>query len=129
MTSSAHPTLQVLALPAMRWFLAARFTLMFARSLVAAMLSYHVFVVTDSYAALGLLGLVEFIPVIPSSLVAGVVADRFDRRRILLISAAVSLLGAGLLAVVTRQDPDAVPAVLVLAFALAIVMGFRAARQ
>jgi MFS family permease len=123
-TSSVHPTLQVLALPAMRWFLAARFTLMFARSLVAAMLSYHVFVVTDSYAALGLLGLVEFIPVIPSSLVAGVVADRFDRRTILLISAGVSLLGAGLLAALTWKDPEAVPGVLMLAFALAIVMGF-----
>ena len=69
----------------MRWFLASRFSLMFARSLVAATLSYHVFIVTDSYAALGVLGLVEFFPVIPSSLVAGVVADRFDRKKILIV--------------------------------------------
>lgn len=124
MSSPLHPTLQVLSLPAMRWFLASRFTLMFARSLVAATLSYHIFVVTDSYAALGLLGLVEFLPVIPSSLVAGVVADRFDRRRILLICAALSVLGAGLLAWLTQQDPESVSGVLILAFALAIVVGF-----
>jgi MFS family permease len=41
-----------------------------------------------------------------------------------LISASASLVGAGLLAFLTRQDPDAVPAVLGLAFALAIVVGF-----
>ncbi len=108
----------------MRWFLASRFTLMFARSLVAATLSYHVFIVTDSYAALGLLGLVEFFPVIPSSLVAGVVADRFDRKKILVACALASLVGSALLGFLTLQDPDAVTGVLALAFALAIVASF-----
>ncbi|MDG2051229.1 MAG: MFS transporter [Myxococcota bacterium] len=124
MSDSAHPTLQVLAQPAMRWFLAARFSLMFGRSLVAATLSYHVFIVSDSYAALGLLGLVEFLPVIPGSLVAGVVADRYDRRRILIVAAAISLLGTATLAYLTREQMDSMPAILTLALLLALVMSF-----
>ena len=88
---------------------------MFGRSLVAATLSYHVFIVSDSYAALGLLGLVEFLPVIPGSLVAGVVADRYDRRRILIVAAAISLLGTATLAYLTREQMDSMPAILTLA--------------
>ena len=121
---SAHPTRQVLAQPAMRWFLAARFSLMFGRSLVAAMLSYHVFLLTDSYAALGLLGLIEFLPVIPFSLLAGVVADRFDRRWILIISAGGALVATAGLAFLTRQQVDSFPLILLLAATLAISMSF-----
>ena len=121
---SAHPTRQVLAQPAMRWFLAARFSLMFGRSLVAAMLSYHVFLLTDSYAALGLLGLIEFLPVIPFSLLAGVIADRFDRRWILMVSAGSALAATTGLALLTRQQVDSFPLILILAALLAISMSF-----
>ena len=124
MSEAVHPTLQVLAQPAMRWFLAARFSLMFGRSLVAATLSYHVFLITDSYAALGLLGLIEFLPVIPGSLLAGVVADRYDRKRILIASASVSLLGTATLAYLTRSGDDSMPSILMLALLLALVMSF-----
>ena len=66
-----HPTLEVLSLPAARRYVTSRFFSGFARSLVAAMLSYHVYERTGSYAALGLLGLAEFTPVIPLSLLGG----------------------------------------------------------
>ena len=58
------------------------------------MLSYHVFVATGSYAALGLLGLVEFLPVIPVALLGGVFADRFDRRVQLIAASVAALLPA-----------------------------------
>ena len=82
----------------MRRFLLARFADRFARSLVSAMLSYHVFVVTGSYAALGLLGLVEFLPLIPVALLGGLFADRFDRRVQLIAASTAALLGAATLA-------------------------------
>ncbi len=44
---------------------------------MAATLSYHIYDVTGSFAALGILGLVEFLPVIPVSLFGGVAADRY----------------------------------------------------
>lgn len=123
MQESAHPTRQVLALPAVRRFLLARFFGMFGRSLIAAMLSYHIFVITGSYAALGILGLVEFAPVIPVSLFGGVLADRFERRSLLLLAAVASLLVAGVLAVLAFQRPDSVIGLMGVAFVFAIVSG------
>jgi MFS family permease len=119
-----HPTAQVLATPAVRFFLLARFATIFGRSLIAAMLSYHLFVVTDSYAILGLLGLVEFLPVIPVSLLAGVVADRVDRRTLLLNAAFAGLTGSAVLTWIAWQRPESVPALMLVAFALAIVVSF-----
>ena len=121
MTNSRHPTLQVLALPAVRIFLLARFSMLFGRSLIAAMLSYHLFAITDSYAALGLLGLVEFLPVIPVSLLGGALADRFNRKRLLMMTAAGSLVGALFLTSLSLRNPDSVTGLLLAAFGLAVI--------
>lgn len=88
------------------------------------MLSYHVYVVTDSYAALGLLGLTEFLPVIPVSLVAGPFADRFDRRLQVVIAYGAAALFSAILAFQTMGDASDVPWVFGLAFVLAIASGF-----
>lgn len=124
MNQAVHPTRQVLALPAVRLLMTARFSMMFGESLIAAMLSYHLFVVTESYAALGALGLIEFLPVIPSSLLGGVVADRFDRKRILISTAVAAGIGAVALTALGWLHPDSVLGLLALAFLLAIVRGF-----
>ncbi len=121
---NAHPTLQVLALPQVRLLLLARFSTRFARALIAAMLSYHIFVVTESYAALGILGLVEFLPVIPVSLLGGALADRLDRRTLLMLTTCASGCGDMQLAFLGWQRPDSVSALLAVAFGLAIVDGF-----
>ncbi len=90
------------------------------------MLSYHLFIVTESYAALGLLGLIEFLPAIPVSLFGGVLADRFDRR-VLLMSASVSALAGTLaLAWIGAEAPSLVWGLFAMAFLLAIVEGFAA---
>ena len=108
----------------MRRFLLARFADCFARSLVTAMLSYHVFVATESYAALGLLGLVEFLPLIPVALLGGLFADRFDRRALLIVSTAAALLGAATLACLGWQRPDDVPWLFAVALLLSATTGF-----
>jgi MFS family permease len=125
-TRTLHPTLQALAIPNVRWLLASRFSSRLARSLIAAMLAYHVFVATGSYASLGLLGLTEFLPVIPVSLLGGTLADRFDRKRLLVSSHAAALAGAGVLAWFGSQAPDNTAALFVVAFLLAIAEGFAA---
>lgn len=53
---------------------------------------------TDSAWMLGLLSFMQFIPVLPLSLVAGVVADRSDKRRLLLGTQTAFLLQAAALA-------------------------------
>ena len=90
------------------------------------MLSYHVFVATGSYAALGLLGLVEFLPVIPVALLGGVFADRFDRRVQLIAASAAALLGTATLAWLGWQRPEDAPWLFGLAFLLSITTGFSA---
>merc|ERR1712034_243718 len=123
MKRSDHPTLQALALPELRVFLLARFTLLFGRALVAAMLSYHIFDVTGSYAALGLLGLVEFLPVIPVALLGGVFADRFDRRVQLIAASVAALLGTATLAWLGWQRPEDAPWLFAVAFLLSTTTG------
>jgi ENTS family enterobactin (siderophore) exporter len=60
-------------------------------------LPYQVYVLTHSPFLVGLIGLVELVPLIGLSLVGGAIADRMDRRRLLLISqVALVLAGAGL---------------------------------
>lgn len=87
------------------------------------MLSYHVFAVTGSYAALGLLGLVEFLPIIPVALLGGLLADRFDRRGLLMASSVAALLGTAALAWLGWQRPEATPGIFALAFLLSVTTG------
>ena len=97
-----HPTREVLASPGFRVFLVARFCRATAGTLLGATLSWHVFSVRGSALDLGLLGIVEFLPVIPAGLMAGAVADAFDRLRVLRIArGGVALASAGLLATQT----------------------------
>lgn len=57
-------------------------------------INWHVYLLTGSPLALGLLGLVRVVPVIVFSLWGGIVADRRDRRSVLLVSQSVMTLAA-----------------------------------
>ncbi len=59
---------------------------------------------TDSAFWLGLLGFVQFLPVMLFSLWAGMVADHTDRRRLLYLTQGAALLQAALLATVVTTD-------------------------
>jgi MFS family permease len=118
-----HPTRRVVALPNVRFFLTERFFGAFAHSLLHATIAWHLWKASGSYAVLGWLGAVEFAPVIPASLLAGALADAWDRRRIVLIAQAVSAIGAGALCFVTGSAGE-VPLVLAVAFALSLALAF-----
>jgi MFS family permease len=126
MPEGRHPTLEVLAIPAVRLYVVARFFAHFGRSLAAAMLSYHVYDVAGSAAALGVLGLVEFLPVVPVALLGGAVADRFDRRWVMLLSNLGSLAGVTALAWASLGAgvgaPDGAPVGLALLYGAAFVL-------
>jgi len=64
-------------------------------------INWHVYLLTKSAFALGLVGLVRVVPIILCSLVGGVVADAVDRRRLLVATQALMLASAGVLAAVT----------------------------
>jgi len=47
---------------------------------------WHLYLLTNSPLSIGYIGLARFIPLIPASFIAGIVADKYDRRTIMLTS-------------------------------------------
>lgn len=64
-------------------------------------INWHVYLLTKSALALGVVGLVRVVPIILCSLLGGVVADTLDRKRLMLITQSVMMVSAGALAAVT----------------------------
>lgn len=111
-------------MPNVRRFAGSRFLSSLARSILATTIAWHLWKVTGSYAYLGVLGLVEFVPVIPVSLYAGAAADTWDRKRIVLGAQSLTLLIAGALGASQLAGLD-VPAILGAAFVLAATSSFQ----
>ena len=66
-----------------------------------AAINWHIYVLTRSALALGLVGACRAVPIILCSLMGGVVADVVDRRRLMIITQTSMLTCSGLLALVT----------------------------
>ena len=62
-------------------------------------LPFQVYLLTRSSLLVGLIGLAELIPLVALSLVGGALADRLDRRRLLLVAQVEMLLTSAVLAV------------------------------
>ncbi len=61
-------------------------------SITAVALSYQIYTVTQSTAYVGLLGMFQLVPLSISGFIGGSVADRFDRKKIIIISEIVLTL-------------------------------------
>jgi MFS family permease len=85
-------------------------------------INWHVYLLTHSPLALGLVGLVRVVPIILCSLIGGVVADAIDRKRLMIVTQVVMLASAAALAGITASGLDAVwPIYLLTAIASAAV--------
>src|SRR5713226_8418443 len=73
------------------------------RQMLAVAVEWEIYARTHSATALGLVGLVIAIPVVSFSLPAGHLADRFSRKRIILVSQIFSALASVALALVSWQ--------------------------
>ena len=96
-----------------RRFWLARFLAVFATIAMVVLIGYQVYDVAradygmgrrDAAFMLGLLGAAQFVPLMLLTPVAGVAADRFDRRHDVLFANAIDGLIALTLAVATWQD-------------------------
>jgi MFS family permease len=56
------------------------------RQITVVALPFQVFILTDSTLAVGMIGLVEVVPLIASTIAGGAIADRMDRRKLILIT-------------------------------------------
>ena len=71
-------------------------------------INWHVYLLTKSPLALGLVGLFRGVPIIVCSLAGGVIADAVDRRKLLVVTQVVMLMCAGLLAAFTVAGLESV---------------------
>ncbi|MCC6382581.1 MAG: MFS transporter [Dehalococcoidia bacterium] len=100
-----------------------------ATSLQAAV-AWQVYDVSRSTLQLGVLGLVQFAPSLFMTLVAGAVADSYDRKRVVLLAKGGLLAAITTLTVVSAGGPPGLPAVYALVLGVALASAFETpARQ
>ncbi len=97
--SSAKAGRAIFRFPNFRFYVTARFLWGLAMQIQTVAVAWYIYDVTRDAFALGLIGLATFLPTVPLSLITGAVADRYDRRLILIIGYAIIALGAAALCV------------------------------
>jgi MFS family permease len=88
-----------LASPPFRAYLAARGLSEFAYQIAAVAVAWQIYAMTGSAFALGMIGLVQFLPTAVLTFIAGHASDRYDRQRIMQICQLAQGLTAVFLAV------------------------------
>lgn len=113
MSAEAHDPYAALRHLPYRHYLGGSFLALIGRQAVVAAATWQVYAWTHSATALGLVGLVNVLPLLALSLPAGVLADRHDRKRIIAWGTATVVLLNGLLAVLTFGH-ESVPDLMIL---------------
>jgi len=73
-------------------------------TMLRAAIAWHLYAITGSAFDLGLIGAVQFGPALLLALPAGLVSDRFERRRVVQVAQGVTLLASGWLTVLAFRD-------------------------
>jgi len=95
-----------LAHPAFVRYLFARFLIVVALEMQSVAVGWQVYEITHRAFALGLVGLAQFLPGMVLFLVSGHAADRFDRRKLLIVcDVGFTVCSVSLLAVALRGSP------------------------
>jgi MFS family permease len=97
-----------------------------ATTMQAAALGKQIYDITDSELALGLLGLVEFLPALLLLPLTGSAADRFDRRKVASIALAAEVLTSVLYCLYATSDPTSVVPIFLVAAVFGTARAFAA---
>lgn len=119
-----RPT-SILALPEFRALLGARGLSALAMSAIATVVAFQTYELTGDPLSLGLLGLVEAIPALGLMLVGGHLADRRDRRQVILVTGALLVVG-GLVMTLMAANPAilGLGGILGVVFLIGVAAGF-----
>jgi MFS family permease len=93
-------------------------------TLLRSTVYWHVFALSHSEAALGWIGLAQFVPALALTLVGGRAAHAYDRRTVMRLAQLPYLLTASLLAWATWQGTISVPLLYAAVFANAVSFAF-----
>jgi len=89
--------------PSFLWYVASMLALTLGTMIQATVVAWQVYAITKDPLSLGLVGLAEAVPFIGAALYAGHVADRYDRKRLCLLSIGVQTLCAATLLAYTLR--------------------------
>src|SRR6185295_10345876 len=89
---------RVLRHPDFRRLWVAQFVSQTGSQMQVVAINWHIYLLTHSALALGFVGLTRVVPIVLFSLWGGIVADRMDRRRIMLAAQTVMALVSVVLA-------------------------------
>ncbi|TAL94856.1 MAG: MFS transporter [Paraburkholderia sp.] len=92
--------------------------------MLAVAIGWHIYAITHSAFALGLVGLAQFLPMFALTLVVGHVADRYDRRRIAAVCQALEALAAAVFLAGTLGGWLTAPVIYVLAALVGAMRAF-----
>ena len=109
-----------------RIYQAARFLVTIATQMQAVAIAWQVYAITHRAIDLGYVGLAEFLPTFGLALFAGAVADRFDRRRIVIVTNLVVALCALAFFAMTATNRGGVLAIYAVIFAFGVGRAFNA---
>lgn len=117
-------TREVLRLPAVRAMLVYSTALSSGLMLQAAAIGKHVYDITGREIDIGWIGLVEFLPAAFLVLLTGVVADRFARKRVVMIGVAGELASSLAMLFYARTNPTAVAPIFLIALLYGVSRAF-----
>jgi MFS family permease len=113
-----------LAYADVRRYLAARFLVSVAIQMQTVAVGWQVYETTRNPLDLGLIGLSQFLPFIVLVLPAGHVADRYDRRRVMLATYLLAALASGLLLALSLAGITSVLPIFVVMALFGVVRAF-----
>ena len=120
-----------LRFPEFRSYIGMRFFFTFAYQMQAIIIGYHIYTLTRDPLALGLVGLCEAVPSIGISLYGGYVADKSDKRKLLLGIFTAMFLCSFIMFLVTLKPVQALipsasvlPVMYLMIFGIGIARGF-----
>lgn len=117
--ASPEPSLQAFTYPAFRYYWLTTLCASFAAQIISVAIGWQIYDTTRNALYLGLVGLAHFLPSLLLVLITGLVADKFPRRRIILVCLLVELVAAaGLLAIAMAGGQNVWPI-----FGLIILLG------
>ncbi len=87
-----------------RLFLSAKFLFTVATQMQAIIASWLIYEKTKDPFSLGLIGLAEAIPALSLALPGGLIADRFSRKKIMLLSTLLIVIGSVVLCIYTNPE-------------------------
>jgi MFS family permease len=126
-THAAQPAsaTALLSIPEVRALLGARGLAALGMSAIATVVAFQVWELTGEPLALGILGLVEAIPALGLMLFGGHVADRRDRRSVIIVTGVLLALGTLALAIMSLQ-PESIGlgGILAVVFLIGVAAGF-----